>query len=114
MLPFGEVLVSIYEEGPEILSSLHFEPFRGWLASTLYSIFNMLLIGEVLVQIGQPGAELLRSLHLVLLSLFPQYLQGRLSIGGYFFTRKEHFYSYMEVGWPKNWLALEDGKKCST
>ena len=81
----------------------------------------MLPIGEVLVQIGQPGAEILSSLRFVLLSLFPQYLRGRLSFGGYFFTEEEHFYRYidmwlnfdqkglfrglasMEVGWPKNW-----------
>ena len=81
----------------------------------------MLPIGEVLVQIGQLGAEILSSLRLVLLSLFPQYLRGRLSFGGYFFTEEEHFYRYidmwlkigqkglfrglasMEVGWPKSW-----------
>ena len=81
----------------------------------------MLPIGEVLVQIGQPGAEILSSLHFVLLSLFPQYLRGRLSFGCYFFTEEEHFYRYidvllmigqkglfrglasMEVGRPKSW-----------
>ena len=103
----------------------------GW-PPNLYSISKMLPIGEVLVQIGQPGAEILSSLHFVLLSLFPQYLRGCLSFGGYFFTEEEHFYRYidmwlkigqkglfrglasMEVGWPKSWWALEDGKKCST
>ena len=81
----------------------------------------MLPIGEVLVQIGQSGVEIMSSLCFVLLSLFPQYLRGHLSFGGYFFTEEEHFYRYidmwlkigqkglfrglasMEVGWPKSW-----------
>ena len=61
----------------------------------------MLPIGEVLVQIGQLGAEILSSLRLVLLSLFPQYLRGRLSFGGYFFTEEEHFYRYIDM-----WLKI--------
>ena len=81
----------------------------------------MLPIGEILVQICQPGAEILSSLCFVLFSLFPPYLRGHLSFGGYFFTEEEHFYRYidmwlnfdqkglfrglasMEVGWPKIW-----------
>ena len=92
----------------------------------------MLPIGEVLVQIGQPGAEILSSLCFVLLFLFPQYLRGRLSFGGYFFTEGEHFYRYidmwlkivqeglfrgmasMEVGWPKIGEPWKMGKKCFT
>ena len=62
----------------------------------------MLPIGEVLVQIGQLGAEILSSLRLVLLSLFPQYLRGRLSFGGYFFTEEEHFYRYIDM-----WLNFD-------
>ena len=81
----------------------------------------MLPLGEVLVSIHEKGPEILSSLCFVLLFLFPQYLRGRLSFGGYFFIEKEHFYRYidmwlkigqkglfrglasMEVGWPKNW-----------
>ena len=81
----------------------------------------MLPIGEVLVQIGQPGAEILSRLYFVLLSLFPPYLRGCFSFGGYFFTGEKHFYRYIdmwlkigqkdisrglasiEVGWPKSW-----------
>ena len=75
----------------------------------------MLPIGEVLVQIGQPGAEILSSLRLVLLSLFPQYLRGRLSFGVYFFTEEEHFYRYIDMRLKiglSNGLACPENFKC--
>ena len=94
MLPLGEVLVSIHHiQFWTILEA-------GW-PPNLYSISKMLPIGEVLVQIGQPGAEILSSLHIVLLSLFPPYLRGCLSFGGYFFTGEEHFYRYIDM-----WLKI--------
>ena len=59
--PLGEVLVLISQQGPDVLSSLHFVmicPNGGWMASMVKIVSSTSkkhLLGEVWVLIGQRG-----------------------------------------------------------
>ena len=58
MLPLGEVLVSIYEKGPEILSSLYFEPSHFSISQRPFKFFRLFFhMGGAFLQVHRYGLK---------------------------------------------------------
>ena len=128
----GEVLVLISQQGPEILSSLHFVPYWG-LASIKALVPKSLKTSEVCLKSAQLAKHWCQYVNRVLsnwaasvLTLFCPYLRGQSTFWGYFFTggalsyRPFGFWCHfdpkwpfwglasMEVGWPqKSWDLIK-------